>query len=90
MIPFLQAIIGDMISLVAVMAIIGAIIKLFQVASTLNEIKDLLTEIKRNTADYSPTASTAAPRYPESSSLHALEGRPDAGSLHTAVLNPEP
>ena len=90
MVPFLQAVIGDMISLVAVMAIIGAIIKLFQIATSLNEIRDLLVEIKRNTQDYSPTASAGLRHYPEPSSLDALHGRPDAGSLHTAVLNPEP
>ena len=65
MLPFLQAIVGEMISLVAVVAILAGIIKVFQIATSLNEIKDLLTEIKRNTQDYSTVAGTSRSRTPE-------------------------
>jgi hypothetical protein len=44
-----------MVSLVAVIAILAGIIKVFQIGSTLNEMKDLLGEIRRNTQDYSPS-----------------------------------
>ena len=64
MLPVLQAIIGDMVSLVAVMAILAGIIKVFQIGSTLNEIKDVLGEIRRNTQDYSPSAAASRPGSP--------------------------
>ena len=59
MIAILQAVIGDMISLVAVAAIIGGIIKLFQISTTLTEIKDVLIEMRRDGRDLS-----AAPQRP--------------------------
>jgi hypothetical protein len=89
-IPFLQAIIGEMITLVAVMAIVGGVMKLFQIATSLNEIKDLLTEIKRNTRDYSPPAHTDAQRYASESPLHGDGSESDADSLHPALSEPEP
>ena len=59
-IPFLQAIIGDMISVMAVVAVLAGIYKVFQMAASLNEIKDLLADIKRNTHDISSPAPEGA------------------------------
>ena len=78
MIPFVQAILGDMISLAAVGAIVAGIAKLFQMGTTLNEIKDLLVEIKRNSVDLGrsapvPAAYSQPPQSPEAlvRALHA-------------------
>ncbi|HXP88087.1 MAG TPA: hypothetical protein VN841_25375 [Bryobacteraceae bacterium] len=90
MIPLLQAVLGDMISLMAVMAIIAGIAKLFQIATSLNEIKDVLIEIKRNTRDYSVPVSSEAEPYPSESPLHAGGSGSDAASLQAALLDPEP
>ncbi len=51
-------ILGEFASLAVMVAIIAGINKVFQAAATLNEIKDLLTDIKRNT--YSMPAVNAA------------------------------
>jgi hypothetical protein len=80
--PFLQAIIGDMVSLVAIMAILSGIIKLFQIATSLNEIKDVLSEIKRNTQDYPVVPGSALDRFPSEAGMGA-ESRPD---YHSAIL----
>jgi hypothetical protein len=89
-IPFLQAIIGEMITLVAILAILGGVMKLFQIATSLTEIKDLLTEIRRNTRDYSSAGDSAAQPYPSESPLHATGSESDADSFHPALSEPEP
>jgi hypothetical protein len=89
-IPFLQAIIGEMITVVAILAILGGVMKLFQIATSLNEIKDLLTEIRRNTRDHLPPVGSEAHRYPSESPLHADGSESDAHSLHPALSEPEP
>jgi hypothetical protein len=88
-IGMLQAIIGDMISLVAVLAILGGIIKLFQIATSLNEIKDLLIEMKRNAREVPPSVS-GVPSYSAASPRGALANRSGAEALQAALLDPEP
>lgn len=88
MISILQAIIGDAISLAAVVAILAGIIKLFQIATSLTEIRDLLVQIKRNTQDYSPAGHS---EFRPAESLHLDSGnRADASTFHSALVNPEP
>jgi hypothetical protein len=94
MIPFLQAILGDMISLVVIGAVIAGIMKLFQIATSLNEIKDLLGDIKRNTldiapsADYAPADAAFQPHSPDSL-LRAVSAPSDPDAVPSTVFDPE-
>jgi hypothetical protein len=63
-IAILQAVIGDMISLVAVAAVIGGLIKLFQMSATLTEIKDVLLEIRRDSRELSSAQRPTPVRVP--------------------------
>ena len=87
MIAFLQAILGDMISMVVVAAVVGGMYKVFQIATSLNEIKDLLADIKRNTREYAPTA-VSSPRLSESP-LRGIGTELDPSSVPASVLDSE-
>lgn len=81
----LQAIIGDAISLAAVVAVLAGIIKQFQIAASLNEIRDLLAQIKRNTQDYTPASSVGFERRATEALHHeGLHGE----SVPNEVLSP--
>ena len=84
----MQAVFGDMISLAVIGAVIAGIMKLFQIATTLNEIKDLLTDIKRNTLDYAASAGASRPHSPESL-LRAVGGEPVPSAVEAAQYEPE-
>ena len=65
-----QAILGTLVSIVIYAVILMGVIKLFQIATDLSEIKDLLHDIKRNTQD-AALPGLSAPPSPESL-LHAV------------------
>jgi hypothetical protein len=54
---FLQAALGSIVSITAFALLVAGVLKTFQIATDLGEIKDLLRDIKRNTQDYSAPAS---------------------------------
>ena len=76
-----------MISMVVVVALIGGIYKVFQIATAMNEVKDLLTDIKRNTMDYSHI-SLATSR-PDESPRRPLGTALDSSPIRSSVLEPE-
>ena len=89
MAPFFQAIIGDTLTMVAIIAILAGIMKIFQIATSLNEIKDLLRDIKRGTEDYSPVAGASRQRAFEPS-IRPIDSASEAESIiRASVLEPE-
>ncbi len=66
----LQLLLSGIGSLVVYGLMIGAVYKLFQIATDLSEIKDVLHDIKRNTQDAHPPASWTSP--PKQSSPESL------------------
>ena len=85
--PILQTILGDMFTLAVVGAVIAGIVKLFEATAALNEIKDLLVDIKRNTSDYTPPSRISPPHSPEAL-LRAVKDDPAA--LEAALYDTEP
>jgi len=63
-----QAFIGDIVSIVLFVVLVAGIMKVFQMAGDLREMKDILRDIKRNTSQVgTPLAAagaTAAPVAP--------------------------
>ena len=47
-VDFAQVALGNLVGIVGFVLLIAGVAKLFQLSTTLNEIKDLLTDIKRN------------------------------------------
>ena len=79
-----------MVSMIAMVAILAGIIKVFQMSSTLNEIKDLLGEIKRNTQDYSPVAGLSPQRRPMEASIRTVDTASEADAIiRASMLEPE-
>lgn len=81
-VTLIQAVLANGISIVVIFAVLGGVMKVFQIGTTLTEIKDVLQEIKRNTSDYQPPAAGAA-QQPQSGEemLRALDSRlGEAGS----------
>jgi hypothetical protein len=73
---------GEIASLAVMVGIFAAISKVFQMATTLNEIKDLLTDIKRNTFNVPAVNVTALaqgshPNSPEAL-VRAIHATPEA------------
>ena len=56
-----QAFFGDILSVVLFALLAAGIIKIFQVASDVREMKDVVLDIKRNTQDIPIPARQAAP-----------------------------
>lgn len=55
-----QLIFGNLIGILGFAMVAGGVLKIFQAATTLNEIKDLLRDIKRNGSDLAPVPSMYA------------------------------
>ena len=59
---FMQLAVGQVISLIVFGLLVAGVLKAFQMAADLGEIKDLLRDIKRNTQDVSAErASESSP-----------------------------
>lgn len=61
----LQGFVTGLLTLVVYAGIVAGIAKIFQISSQLSEMKDLLSDIKRNTQDYSAPKSPRTPQSPE-------------------------
>jgi hypothetical protein len=84
-----QAVINGLISIVIYAIILAGVVKLFQIASDMSEIKDLLQDIKRNTQDGSPSKFSPA-RSPENLlRAVAAESYPQEASIEPAVGDPQ-
>jgi hypothetical protein len=70
-------ILGELASLAVMVAIFAGINKAFQMAATLNEIKDLLTDIKRNTFNVPAPALSSQAHSPEAL-VRAIHANPEA------------
>ena len=81
--------VGDMLSMIAMVGILAGIIKLFQMAATLGEIKELLSEIKRNTQDYSPAAQNLDRRPAEPTYRHIDSTSEADAIIRASMLEPE-
>jgi hypothetical protein len=79
----IQAVLGTLVSTVIYAVILTGVVKLFQIATDLREVKDLLHDIKRNTQDASLPRLQTTPS-PESL-LHAVN-RESAGPQEPAEL----
>jgi len=73
-----QLVISSVVTTLVYSAILAAVIKLFQIATDLSEIKDLLKDMKRNTEGNPPAAPASALSH--ASLLRAVSGEayPDA------------
>ena len=90
MIPFIQAMIGDMVGMATVVAVLAGLFKLFQISASLTEIRDLLAEIKRNTSDYSSLSSLSRPQL-SGPLVREVETASEADAIiRAAALEPEP
>lgn len=69
-------VISGVVSLVMYSLVILGIYKVFQIGTDVNEIRDLLRDIKRNTQDLSPTASHLPSAVPLAQALKAYEDDP--------------
>jgi hypothetical protein len=52
-VDFAQIALGNLIGVLAVVVVVAGVMKIFQIASTLHEVKELLGDIKRN-MDHTP------------------------------------
>ena len=92
MAPF-QMVVSGIVTIVVYSLILAGVFKLFQIATSLSEIKDLLLDIKHNTQDLDfpdaiPTA-LAPTQSPANLSL-AFEAEPEQGPPSVpAGVNPE-
>ena len=95
---FLQAAIANVLSLVAFGCVIAGVMKCFQIANELGEIKQVLKEIRRNTEGApvtSPAAvhavSPAAPAQSPEKLLRALDAESYAEAIHRELsVQPPP
>ena len=78
-----------MLGLASIVGVLAGLIKIFQMASTLNEIKDVLVEIRRNTQDYSPAALSAQPQEQENVMRPVGSGSEADAIIRAAMLEPE-
>jgi hypothetical protein len=53
-VDFTQFAIGNLVGIAGFVLIVAGVMKAFQMATALNEIKELLADIKRNTTDRAP------------------------------------
>lgn len=71
-----QIVIGTLAPAVAYGIMLAGVFKLFQIATYLGEVKELLQDIKRNTQDVPPSRSVDLPYTPLTT---ALTGREPTG-----------
>ena len=69
---FVQLAMGEIVSIVGFTLMLFAALKLFQIKAELSEIKDLLSDIKRNTTDHTAPPIQAAYQSPNEV-LRAIE-----------------
>jgi hypothetical protein len=85
---FLQMIMGQMISMAAFGLLMAGVLKMFRMSNDLNEIKDLLRDIKRDNRLTGAAADTFASSNPESPA--ALFRAVNAASPRAEVRYEEP
>jgi hypothetical protein len=74
-VDFFSAVIGNLVGIAAFCLLVAGVMKLFQIATTLNEIKESLKGLRRDTSfDAPPSAKAAASGQPSGEEmLRALD-----------------
>lgn len=91
MAPF-QVVISSIVTIVVYSMIVAGVFKLFQIGTSLSEIKDLLQDIKRNTLslEFPDVPSALAPTEPSANLALAFEAESEpAPSPVPASVDPE-
>ncbi len=84
---FMQFAIGNVLGIAGFVLVVMALLKVFQIATTLNEIKELLGRIHRSTLDHAP--DYAAGRVP-APALPPLYSQSGEEMLRAAVAAEQP